>query len=159
MSKTAGWKKRAQAEVKCPSGEMVTIRRVPKEALLTCGHVPAPLMEKVIKAYKVADEQFGDGQPSLEQLLAMPDIVDATLIACLVEPRAVAGEPGEDEINVRDIPAEDRVFLFTEAQKSFPQIPVQTEGGETTLQALTDFHSEGGLPSSMHESAAQGATS
>lgn len=156
MSSTNGWKQRGTGQHTCKSGQVVTVARVPKETLLTCGHVPSPLMEVVIKAYKALDEQVGNGQPTPEQLLAMPEIVDATLIAALRynNPRAVMGEPtNEDEINVRDIPAEDRVDIFMEAQKSFPQIPVETKGGETSLEALSQFPAEAGITDALLDSA------
>ena len=161
MSKASSWRQRATAEIHCPSGETVTVARVPKEALLTCGHVPAPLMEVVIKAYRMLDERSADAQPTTEQLLAMPEIVDATLIAALRynNPRAVMGAAkDETEIDVRDIPAEDRTFIFTEAQKSFPQIPVQTEGGETSMEALAKFPDEAGTPPPHYDGAGQART-
>ena len=151
MSKASEWKKSLYADVLCPSGATVKQRRVPREALLTCGRLPQPLMEKVIESYKIVDEA-SESQSEAErdhaakqQLLKSPDVVDAMIIASVdCDPRVVWSGAREElnEINIRDIPDEDRIHLFHNAEAAMPDLPVQTESGEVPLSSIDSFRPE-----------------
>lgn len=137
-------------------GEEVTVRRLSKEALIMSPRLPGSLTSRITAYIKTLDgmpapetDERGNPKPiplwelPTEQLLQMPDVVNAILIHTLESPRAVldGADRKKNQINVEDIPDVDRLFLFAGAMADWPEMPVETEGGAVTIEDLGSFHS------------------
>jgi hypothetical protein len=144
------WEESASIVFACRSGRKVRVRRVTQESLLLCGRLPQALLSRVLQMFKdigkLSPPESAEGFET-EQVAAMPDVVDAYLIAGLDGPFAVLGpaDTSKNQINVRRIPDEDRMDIYGYIQAGCPDIPVKLEsGGETSVEALANFPDGGG---------------
>lgn len=140
------WKKKSRNLTTCPSGAVVVIRRISLATLAMSGRVPEVLLGSFLEGIKALDELQGnknkeDITPS--QLAKSTPVMDAVIIAALESPRVVLDNPQDDEICVRDIPDEDRLFIFNQALKGSPSVPVEMEGGEVSVDDLQTFREDG----------------
>lgn len=147
ITSAADWKSKSRSTLDCPSGAVVIIRRVSLVTLLTTGRVPEALVSGYLDGIKALDAiKKVESGVDLSQIQKAQPVIDAVLAAALVKPRVVIGEASEEEINVRDIPDEDRMFLFNHAITGSPSIPVQmSDGSEASVEALTSFRENGKL--------------
>lgn len=158
LNKGSIWRQRGVSEFVCPTGEVVELRRLSKEMLLMSGRLPAVLVERVIEALQAMGKLAEGGEESAslnltdpgsaEKVKAMPALVDAYLIAGVARPRVVydGADESKGEINVHDIPDADRLAIFHELANGSPSVPVKTDEGEVTHEAIANFPAGGQLP-------------
>ena len=143
----AEWGSKDKSLFTCPSGAVIELRRLDRATLIMCGRLPQVLVEKVVNAYgEVAQTPATlEGVAAIKQTAILPTMIDAYLIAGVSRPKVVLSNADEakGEKNVRDIPDEDRKAIFAELSKGSPSVPVETESGEVTLDALAEFPDAG----------------
>lgn len=136
----------AAVELTLPqSGLKVLALRPSLEVWMMSGRIPQAFTQKIL-------ELFGSGEkPSAQKVLdAMrgPALMDSLIFVrefvkeTLVSPRIVVGrpaDPGQDEIEPTDIDEKDFAFIFQWAISGSPGVPVETAGGEVSVEALDRF--------------------
>lgn len=89
----------------------VTIRPVKLESLVMAKRIPLTLVKKMEGMKRTAAGGF-----RIEDAIEMTEAIDAVVIAAMVEPRVVAADFGDGEaLGLLEIPFEDKVLIFTEA--------------------------------------------
>jgi hypothetical protein len=147
-SKATSWRKRMTAMVTCPSGEEVEIRRTSIYALVMTGRIPEALSGAVLDLAGSKSDGLTPDKVSPDTLQSLPKVIDALLVASVISPQVVldGADEEKDEINVRDVPDSDRMFLFSEIIANSPNLPVEMKGGEASMSSLTSFRPDGQLP-------------
>jgi hypothetical protein len=145
------WGECARLEVHPPelakAGRSCFVKRIDVRGLLVSPHLPGPLLTAVIQYFQDLDESGIDtvagslSKLPVEQAAKMPDVVNAVLIHSLDGPFGVLDnpDPKKNQVDVRRMPDADRMFLFTGAMNDWPELPVQTKGGEVALDDLKEF--------------------
>lgn len=87
----------------------VTIRPVKLESLVMAKRIPLTLVKKMEGMKRTAAGGF-----RIEDAIEMTEAIDAVVIAAMVDP-LVTPDGGEDTLGILEIPFEDRVLIFTEA--------------------------------------------
>lgn len=146
------WGECARLEVHPPelakAGRSCFVKRMDVQGLLMSPRLPGPLLTAVIQLFKELDNS--DLAPTaalslatlpVEEAAQMPELVNAVLIHTLDGPFGVFDnpDPAKNQVDVRRLPDKDRMFLFTGAMSDWPELPVQTEGGEVSIEALKEF--------------------
>lgn len=146
ITSVQAWARAARSLFTCPSGAVVELRRIDRETLIMCGRLPQVLVEKVMRAYAEIEQLPATeaGAASVKQSSVLPTIIDAYLIAGVSKPKVVLSNADEakGQVNVHDIPDEDRRAIFAELSAGSPSVPVATETGEVTLAALAEFRTD-----------------
>lgn len=140
MGETNNWKKTQSIKVTCPSGTVVSLKRMGPELVLRSGKIQR-LMSKVETVGGVTQEEKGlaflealtDDEVTKLSLFAL-EVVLNTVVA----PRIVRN-PGPDEIGPEDIPLSDFWFIYHYAMGLSRDLPVKTQEGETTVEAVETF--------------------
>lgn len=139
----------------CRSGNRVLLRRIDKEALLMTGRVPQALAMRVLDTFseiKGADAMKAVSDADARNNIGnLPALVNATLIAGIVEPRVVLenANPANNEINVSQIPDGDRLDIYRELSANSPGQTVATEAGEVALSGVENLFQESESPVSV----------
>jgi hypothetical protein len=121
-----------------------------------------PLMSDLIRANILPENYVAETLQNLGREVAKNTLTDKDLLegeatqealvtASMLEPRIVKEAEGDDEIEFRDIPASDRLYLFNWCTGRLPEVAIDGEGGESvTVGELDNFSSTeaGGEPSS-----------
>lgn len=133
-------KQEPTAEVKLPSGEVFTLRRPPLHIWVSTGKIPQHFIRQ---ARKLIDAPEGAQPTDDEALNALKFMGDIVRYAC-VSPR-IKEDPGPDEdaIDPSEFIEGDFEFIFQWATNQAPDVPVLTEGGQTSVEALESFRDEG----------------
>ena len=125
-STAANWKSKSKSvedarDLLLPSGNVALVRRISPEAFLSSGMIPdamQPILEKSIRSKQglppqVEQELVGDPK----MLKSIIELMDAALVAAVVEPRVVLSVPEgetlpEDCLLASDVDFEDKAFIF-----------------------------------------------
>lgn len=142
---SAGQWRKAREEgtiVTLPSGHVARLRPVALDVLITSGRLPDFLtpvaastlfaeqeMEKIAEHGKVA-EQYAQ-------------LINAVVPAAFLEPRVVAGEPGEGEISLDDVEFVDKVAVFNLATAGARALETFRSRQESDVDALQDGKGNG----------------
>jgi hypothetical protein len=165
MSKdyAAGWRERAaRLEAERPQQEeptgVITLdgfefvgRRLPLERWIKAGRVPQSLTAQMIRVYRGEQPDLDESQIPTDDLIASHRFVREVVTYVVVEPRLVteeralaAGEVRYSEVFDKAPHLVDLIMQWVYAGS--PGVPVRTEGGETSIEALSHFpdDAEGG---------------
>jgi hypothetical protein len=106
--KLAAWRAGRTEEVTLPSGLVVTAKRITLEDVIMSGDIPKPLLGMInqLRVEAAADNL------TVDRLVEFMPVVDRTVAMAIVDP-PVADVADEDHITVKEIPAQDRLALFT----------------------------------------------
>lgn len=132
------WRKRQTKSFNCPSGNVVTVRRPGPDLALKAG--------KVARILQAQTEAGADIQKQLEFMETLPDVELEKLMAfarilivdVVIQP-PLSLHPKEGQLGPDDVPLEDFWVIFMAAMRGFPDMPVQTTEGETTLENVNNF--------------------
>jgi hypothetical protein len=135
----------------CPSGATVEVCRPDLIVWLASGALPQVYVDLIIgvdgeldpqqkkeAAARVDAELQSDPRKLRQSLNFMRDAV----LAAVVRPRIKLGATGPDEIEPSLIPDEDFHFIFQHVIAGSPGVPVETEGGQTSVDGLSNFRDE-----------------
>jgi hypothetical protein len=144
-------------DLKLPSGFVAQVTRPPIEMWILSGAVPMDLMDQAISTLRAqSPEEKEAGREEMAAVLrndpqklrrALTFMRDAVRHA-LVRPRLVVGaDPSDpDQIDPKDIPMDDFVFLFNWVVQNSPGVKVTTESGKgTTVEAVGTFRQQSGV--------------
>ena len=107
------WKQATRPrEIELSDGLTALIRPVRIENLVMARRIPMTLLKRV----ETMQRRVSAGQPQAEDAVEMAELIDAVVLAAVVEPRVTA-DGDDDSIALFDIPWADRVRIFEEAQK------------------------------------------
>jgi hypothetical protein len=106
-SKLSAWRAALTEEVKLPSGLTVTAKRISLEDVIVSGHIPKPLLGMIDKLRSDAT-----GGLSVDRLVEFMPVVNRTVALAIVDP-PMAEVADEDHLAVDELPAKDRLALFT----------------------------------------------
>lgn len=149
ITSAAEWRKEATEIVTCPSGAKIELRRISKDTLIISRRLPSTLLAQVVRALDGADSLGGGAQLTDQQIADVPALADAVIIHAVKRPRVVLENAGEGEMNLDDIPEQDRFFIYHRVLFGSPQVPVALEnGGETTIENVAEFPDGEQLPDS-----------
>lgn len=118
VASPAAWKQAGNHVIRLHSGAYVKIRIPDLPAMIEAGHIPNNLLDVALKI-------AGGAQPkevNKELIAQSAAFTDVMVTKTVIEPRV--GD-GEDEINVRDIPVEDKQLIVEIATR---QRDVDAEG-------------------------------
>lgn len=137
----AQWTKRRTFALKCPTGNVATVRRPGPDLMLKAGKVVRILQGVTSKDQPSADKQleFIENLPD-DELDKLMQFARVLLTDVVIEPLLVLN-PKEGQLGPDDVPLQDFWYIFTWAINGGPDIPVQTVGGETTVAAVGTFPS------------------
>jgi hypothetical protein len=132
----------------CPSGATVEVCRPDLIVWLASGALPQIYVDLIIgvdgeldpqqkseAAARVDAELQSDPRKLRQSLNFMRDAV----LAAVVRPRIKLGASGPDEIEPSLIPDEVFHFIFQHVIAGSPGVPVETEGGQTSVDGLSNF--------------------
>lgn len=117
----------APREIELSIGSML-IKPVKLENLVMARRIPLTLVRKMEAVQKRTKSKGVE----LEDAMDMTEAINAVVIAAAVDPR-VTEEETADSIAVHDVPFEDRVLIFTEANRPAAELagfPGQPDGGD-----------------------------
>jgi len=144
------WRKRETKSIDCPSGNKVVVRRPGPDLALKAG--------KIARILQGQTEAGGDVNKQLEFIEKLPDAeldklmgFARVLVADVVIQPALSLHPKEEQLSPDDVPLEDFWFIFTGAMNGFPQMPVKTAEGETSIEAVRSFPEGQGADLSVNE--------
>lgn len=89
----------------------VLIRPVKLENLVMARRIPITLVKRMEGMQRTPAGGF-----RVEDAVEMAEMIDAVVLAAVMDP-PVTAEGGEDSLGLMDIPWEDRVLIFTEANR------------------------------------------
>lgn len=149
---TTKWRKRRTISFPCPSGNVVQVRRPGPSLTLKAARV-ARILQKMIPQGGVADinkqleemEKLSDAELEKMMVFARPLIVD------VVEDPPLVLSPQGEELGPDDLPDSDFWAIFLWALNGGPDMPVQLEEGETTVEAVQNFPSGEGASDNAGE--------
>lgn len=132
------WRKRETKSITCPSGNVVVVRRPGPDLALKAG--------KVARILQGQAEVGADANKQLEFIEKLPDAeldklmtFARVLISDVVIQPTLSLQPKEGQLGPDDVPLGDFWFIFTGAMNGFPEMPVRTTEGETTLENVNNF--------------------
>lgn len=144
------WRKRQTKSFNCPSGNVITVRRPGPDLTLKAG--------KVARVLKAQAEAGADIQKQLQFMETLPDaelekLMDfaRVLIVDVVIQPPLSLNPKEGQLGPDDVPLEDFWAIYIAAMRGFPDMPVRTTEGETTLENVSNFPEGQGSSSSVSE--------
>lgn len=133
------WRKRSTQALTCPSGNKIIIRRPGPELALKSGKI-ARIFQKQTQA------DLTDVNKQLEFIENLPDDelnklmgFARVLVADVVIDPPLSLHPKEGQLTPDDVPLADFWYIFTWAMNGGPDMPVQLEEGETTVEAVGNF--------------------
>jgi hypothetical protein len=107
--------------------------------------LPFALRTKVISTMRAMSG--GIAEMSDEKLAEMPEVVNAVIVNSVESPTVVleGADEEKNEINVADIPDEDRLYIFTAAMDMDAEtsLPVAMAEGEVSHEAVATFRDDG----------------
>jgi len=135
------WRKRPTVSLTCPSGAVATVRRPRPGIMLKAGKVQRIFAKQEPEDAKDVDKQleFLESLPE-DELNAVWAFARVVVCEAVVNPLLLL-EPKGDHLTPDDLPHADFWFIFTWAQNGGPDMPVQLEEGETTIEAVQNFPS------------------
>jgi hypothetical protein len=117
LSRVDAWRMNVVGEYELPSGNVAMLKRVSLVDLVEQGGIPQTLTGLVAEVAQKQELR----QLSLEELHDFADVVNLVVKACFVDP-AVADEPTEDALGVREISFVDRAEVFRWANVAARQL-------------------------------------
>lgn len=138
------------------------LRRVGLDTLIVAGVLPESFYRELLSVRSGRSEHSApedlinslDADAQYALMLAGPKIV----IAAVVEPRIVAGNPGEDEISLFEIPDEAKSEIVQWVMAGCPDLPIRLKGGgEIKRDDLARFRQKqtGGKPFTLEPDGAE----
>lgn len=117
-------------------------RRLDLEDWMASGTLPVSLT-------KIVSDMFS-GQPVAGGEISgkeMALFIRGIVCYAVVEPKIVVddAEPGEGEIHYLEIDPTERMQIAAWARGNAPDVPVETEGGSTTVASIEKFRQDAGL--------------
>lgn len=100
----------APREIELSIGAM-TIKPVKLESLVMAKRIPLTLVKRMEKMDRTAAGGF-----KIEDAIEMAEVIGAVVMAAAVDPR-VTPEETDDSMALTDIPFDDQVLIFTEANR------------------------------------------
>ncbi|UOF76942.1 hypothetical protein [Bacteriophage sp.] len=136
-------------------------RRVPLHIWLRAGRVPqffAGLLNRDEAADVDADELASQLSPS--EVLAFAQFQADVVCHAIAEPRVVTGDaiPAEDEIHLSDLPDSFVNAVVNWALGMSPDVPIATETGEVSVNALSNFPDDAERAESSGSAGSDGGT-
>jgi hypothetical protein len=117
----AAWKKAVEPREISTSIADVTIRPVSLQNLIMSGHVPVADVEGLQRVQKANSKRGAGDNIPLSEAIQFAKMINTVVLLAVVDPPL--SEDGEgDTFNVNDIPFEDRVAIFNEANGGFEKI-------------------------------------
>jgi hypothetical protein len=147
VTSAAAWRKARKDTVTCPSGAKVLIQRLSLTNMLLTGRVPEALAAEYLQSsrdYAERKKARGDEEPATAgEMLDLAAVSATVLVAAMESPRVVieGADDARNEINIDDVPADDRAFLASYAISAADSVPVEMEGGESLR--VGDLKSDG----------------
>jgi hypothetical protein len=128
-STAANWKSKAKTaddarDLLLPSGNVALVKRIAPEAFLASGMIPdamQPILEKSIRSKQgLPPEIEQDMLADPKMLKSIIELMDAAIVAAVVEPRVILAVPEgqeqpDDCILASDVEFEDKAFIFNYA--------------------------------------------
>lgn len=132
------------------AGFTCIVRRIDMEEWMASGAAPQGLVEAVIRIMKPG-QSLALENVSGDIAAKMTSVKQSLICYAVCDPKIVTGdtEPDADSIHYVEIPMAAREEIYSWIMRGSSGIPIETEGGETTLEAVTNFHNESGLPASV----------
>ena len=128
------------ADVKLPSGAVFTLRRPPLDVWTRAGKVPDFFVRMSLQAKDGSIDTTGEDM-SADEVMSSLTIIREILLYSIVSPKLKVGAtPDGDELDPAEIDGEDIDFLTSYILfKGCPDIPVETKGGQVSVQSLANF--------------------
>lgn len=146
----AGAEAQAEIEAQAPTA-LITLRgftfvgrRLPLERWIQSGRVPQALTAQMIRISRGEQSDVDEDDLSTDDIVAGRAFVSDAITYCVVSPRIVTHTrpPAKGEVRYSEIfdPRPDLIdALMGWIYANCPGVPVRTEGGETSVKALTHF--------------------
>ena len=146
------WKPRGEVVLDCPSGSRCAVQRPGTELVLTTSRLQRTLRSVRAVSTEAEQEDWTEEERERaaaealdrmtpEQRVASLDVMRHTVAACVRRPRIYV-DPGPGQVGVDDIPAEDFLFIWKWYTDGCPDVPVETEEGSATAEAVDNFSAE-----------------
>lgn len=152
VSSASAFKKRAKGQpIQLPSGEVVLAKRVELQTFILQGNVPNPLMSVVSEALEKGQKAdiakmvgVDEGKLDLEMVKDMYEMVNAVVMACIVEPKVHPVPEDEDErdddlLYVDEVDDEDKMFLFQWSSGGTSDLATFREEARKDLATLAEI--------------------
>lgn len=131
---------KARPLLTCPdTGNNYRVRLPDIADVISTGVLPENFTAKTLEALG----NVSNGELTDRDLLNNEAIKQATVTATLIELRIVEKPESDDEVSYKDIPPEDREYIYKWATRRLPNALVGTGGGETSVAALENFSAKG----------------
>lgn len=149
---TTKWRKRRTMPFPCPSGNVAQVRRPGPSLTLKASRVARILQKMIPQGGAVdLDKQLEEMEKLSDVELEKLMVFARPLVADVVEDPPLSLNPQGDELSPDDLPDSDFWAIFLWALNGGPDMPVQLEEGETSVEAVQTFPSRQDASSSAGE--------
>jgi hypothetical protein len=129
------WQKRSAISLPCPSGAVCEVRR-PSPALSIKAGKLSHVFALIDSRDSNGNEEISDEESERVYLFARQVVLE-----CVINPK-LSAEWSTEELTPEDIPPKDFWRVFRWAMTGGKGMPVTTEEGETTVEAVETFPDE-----------------
>ncbi len=133
-------------ELVLPSGQKVKVCHPHIFDLVKLGVLPSGILQKVFKMSMFVENQKLDiSKAEDEDLQILMTVIDKFVLYAVLEPKIVVSNPKEDEIEINDIPTEDKMYIFsrlTGSEEGLPEFFSETEQCNIDTSVSVDIRTE-----------------
>jgi len=105
------WRKARETALKLPSGKTILAKRPdPIDLVLQDGVIPDSLAQLIVE--QIGGSTNSQWKPSREEVGKIGHMMNTVAKAVFVYPEIVESDPGEGQITIDDVSADDKMFLL-----------------------------------------------
>lgn len=129
-----------------PSGVTIEACRPPLDEWIASGRLPDSLVRTYLAAHPGPETEHAPAVEEVDQATALESITAMRRLVCatVVNPRVAENPETEDVMALADMPTKDFFFIYQWALGGSPSLPVKTEEGEVSAEALANFRDKAG---------------